>query len=113
MDEEVLNFTFAGCGFLGIYHVGVASCLREYAPDHMTKHLVAGASAGAMVAALLLVKAPLGMQCSEGYSFIWLISIWTIFLRVFGNETCVLCTHLNLAVFKSFILYILDEPYWL
>lgn len=59
-DENKLNFTFAGCGFMGIYHVGVASCLREYAPEHMVKHKIGGASAGAMVAALLICEAPLG-----------------------------------------------------
>jgi len=59
-DEEKPNFTFAGCGFLGIYHVGVASCLREYAPPDTIQHLIGGASAGAMVAALLLCEAPLG-----------------------------------------------------
>ncbi|KAF6027532.1 bmm [Bugula neritina] len=46
-------------GFLGIYHVGVASCLREYAPPDTIQHLIGGASAGAMVAALLLCEAPL------------------------------------------------------
>ena len=25
--------SFSGCGFLGIYHVGVGSCLREHAPE--------------------------------------------------------------------------------
>jgi len=60
MDEEKLNFTFAGCGFMGIYHIGVASCLREYAPAHMINHKIGGASAGAMVACLLLCEAPLG-----------------------------------------------------
>jgi hypothetical protein len=26
-----MNISFAGCGFLGLYHVGVASCLKTYA----------------------------------------------------------------------------------
>ena len=59
-DEHRLNFSFAGCGFMGIYHVGVASCLREYAPEYMLKHKISGASAGAISAALLLTNAPLG-----------------------------------------------------
>uniref|UniRef100_UPI00358F6428 patatin-like phospholipase domain-containing protein 2 isoform X2 n=1 Tax=Myxine glutinosa TaxID=7769 RepID=UPI00358F6428 len=33
------NISFAGCGFLGVYHIGVASCLRERA-----SHLFEGAS---------------------------------------------------------------------
>ncbi|XP_067940405.1 1-acylglycerol-3-phosphate O-acyltransferase Pnpla3-like [Watersipora subatra] len=60
ITEEPPNFTFAGCGFLGIYHVGVASCLKEYAPPHMIKGKIGGASAGAIVAALILCEAPLG-----------------------------------------------------
>lgn len=60
MDENKLNFAFAGCGFMGIYHIGVASCLREYAPPHILKNRISGASAGSMVAALLLCEAPLG-----------------------------------------------------
>ena len=28
-----MNVSFAGCGFLGLYHVGVASCLKTYAPQ--------------------------------------------------------------------------------
>lgn len=59
-DEDRLNFSFAGCGFMGIYHVGVASCLKEYAPEHMIRHKISGASAGSITAALLLTNAPLG-----------------------------------------------------
>ena len=28
-----MNVSFSGCGFLGLYHVGVASCLKTYAPQ--------------------------------------------------------------------------------
>lgn len=44
------NLSFCGCGFLGIYHVGVASCFHEYAPQ-LSMHKIAGSSAGALVAA--------------------------------------------------------------
>lgn len=44
------NLSFCGCGFLGIYHVGVASCFREYAPQ-LSMHKISGSSAGALVAA--------------------------------------------------------------
>ncbi|KAK4012364.1 1-acylglycerol-3-phosphate O-acyltransferase Pnpla3 [Daphnia magna] len=54
-----MNLSFAGCGFMGIYHVGVAACLRKYAPDLYLKK-VSGASAGAIAAACLLCDAPLG-----------------------------------------------------
>ena len=54
-----VNLSFAGCGFLGIYHVGVASCIKEYAP-HLLSDQVSGASAGALVAAAMLTNCCLG-----------------------------------------------------
>ena len=59
IDDENVNLSFAGCGFLGIYHVGVASCLREYAPQLIARK-VGGASAGALVAAAMLTDCCLG-----------------------------------------------------
>lgn len=54
-----ISFSFSGCGFLGLYHFGVASCLREYAPiNHTTKFL--GASAGSLAALALACDVPLG-----------------------------------------------------
>ena len=53
-----LNLSFCGCGFLGMYHLGVASCLVKHGPGFLASvDRVAGASAGALVAALL-VTAP-------------------------------------------------------
>ncbi|KAH7643327.1 patatin-like phospholipase domain-containing protein 2 isoform x1 [Dermatophagoides farinae] len=52
-----LSFSFSGCGFLGPYHLGVASCLLKnklISPD--TKFL--GASAGSLVAACLACDIP-------------------------------------------------------
>ena len=60
-----MNLSFSGCGFLGIYHVGVASCLREYAP-HLVHEKIAGASAGALAACALLTG------CSLGKLFLYL-----------------------------------------
>lgn len=40
-----MNLSFAGCGFLGIYHVGVAVCFKKYAP-HLLLEKIGGASAG-------------------------------------------------------------------
>lgn len=54
-----MNLSFAGCGFLGIYHVGVASCFREYAP-HAIFTKIAGASVGSIAAAALICDVPLG-----------------------------------------------------
>ncbi|CAN7999102.1 unnamed protein product [Ixodes hexagonus] len=53
-----MNLSFSGCGFLGIYHVGVASAFREYAPNCLGK--IAGASAGALAAAGLCCEVPFG-----------------------------------------------------
>uniref|UniRef100_A0A3Q2P989 triacylglycerol lipase n=1 Tax=Fundulus heteroclitus TaxID=8078 RepID=A0A3Q2P989_FUNHE len=49
------NLSFAGCGFLGIYHIGVASCLLEKAP-YLVKGATKlyGASAGALTASVCL-----------------------------------------------------------
>lgn len=49
---DKMNFSFAGGGFHGIYHVGVAMCLKKYAPHLVNK--ISGASAGAMAACCLL-----------------------------------------------------------
>ncbi|KAK9870801.1 hypothetical protein WA026_009760 [Henosepilachna vigintioctopunctata] len=54
-----MNLSFAGCGFLGIYHVGVACCFRKYAP-HLLLNKISGASAGAVAACCLLCDLPLG-----------------------------------------------------
>ncbi|KER23248.1 hypothetical protein T265_08820 [Opisthorchis viverrini] len=48
------NLSFAGCGFLGLYHVGVVCCLRKFAPHLYKNKPVSGASAGALTAACLV-----------------------------------------------------------
>ena len=59
-DFDNLNISFNGCGFLGVYHVGVASALHHYLPN-MEFNYVCGASAGAMAGSCLVGKIPLGM----------------------------------------------------
>uniref|UniRef100_A0A6M2DS36 triacylglycerol lipase n=1 Tax=Xenopsylla cheopis TaxID=163159 RepID=A0A6M2DS36_XENCH len=59
-----MNLSFAGCGFLGIYHVGVAVCFRKYAP-HLLLDKISGASAGAIAACCLLCDMPLGEMTSD------------------------------------------------
>ncbi|XP_014208809.1 patatin-like phospholipase domain-containing protein 2 isoform X2 [Copidosoma floridanum] len=53
-----MNLSFAGCGFLGIYHVGVAVCFKQYAP-HLLLDKISGASAGAIAACCLLCDLPI------------------------------------------------------
>lgn len=59
-----MNLSFAGCGFLGIYHVGVAVCLKKYAP-HLLLGKISGASFGALSACCLLCDLPLGQLTSD------------------------------------------------
>ncbi|XP_011694955.1 PREDICTED: patatin-like phospholipase domain-containing protein 3 isoform X2 [Wasmannia auropunctata] len=59
-----MNLSFAGCGFLGIYHVGVAVCFKKYAP-HLLLNKISGASAGAIAACCLLCDLPLGEMTSN------------------------------------------------
>ncbi|XP_055250488.1 1-acylglycerol-3-phosphate O-acyltransferase PNPLA3 [Moschus berezovskii] len=58
--ERGWSLSFAGCGFLGFYHVGVTLCLSERAP-HLLRHArkFFGASAGALHCALFLSGIPL------------------------------------------------------
>lgn len=56
---EKVNISFAGCGFLGIYHIGVSSCIKEYAP-HLLLNKIAGASVGAVAACCLMTDVSLG-----------------------------------------------------
>ncbi|XP_066999742.2 1-acylglycerol-3-phosphate O-acyltransferase Pnpla3 isoform X1 [Anabrus simplex] len=59
-----MNLSFAGCGFLGIYHVGVAACFKKYAP-HLLLDKISGASFGAIAACCLLCDLPLGEMVSD------------------------------------------------
>ncbi|MEQ2193800.1 hypothetical protein XENOCAPTIV_014396 [Xenoophorus captivus] len=68
-DEPYLggwNLSFAGCGFLGIYHIGVASCLLEKAP-YLVKGATKlyGASAGALTASVLASQACIAKCCED------------------------------------------------
>ncbi|KAL4624976.1 patatin-like phospholipase domain-containing protein 2-like [Arapaima gigas] len=60
------SISFAGCGFLGVYHIGVASCLLERAP-HLVRGAtrIYGASAGALTAAMLTARASIDRCCED------------------------------------------------
>lgn len=62
------NLSFAGCGFLGIYHIGVASCLLEKAP-YLVKRATRlyGASAGALTASVLASQASISKTYRCGF----------------------------------------------
>ncbi|XP_044133776.1 patatin-like phospholipase domain-containing protein 2 [Bufo gargarizans] len=64
--ERGWNLSFAGCGFLGVYHVGVSSCLQEKAPYLITEATkIYGASAGALNAAALVCGSCMAQCCSD------------------------------------------------
>ena len=44
------HLSFSGCGFQGLYHIGVASCIQRHAP-YLFNGKVAGCSAGGLIAA--------------------------------------------------------------
>uniref|UniRef100_A0A0K8TSE0 triacylglycerol lipase n=1 Tax=Tabanus bromius TaxID=304241 RepID=A0A0K8TSE0_TABBR len=64
-----MNLSFAGCGFLGIYHVGVAVCFKKYAP-HLLLDKISGASAGALAACCLLCDLPLDEMTSNFFRIV-------------------------------------------
>ena len=79
----LMNLSFAGSGFMGVYHLGVASCIKTYAPHilenkvpwrdtwhvsrghYITRVQISGASAGAGVAVALVLGVPLGDMASD------------------------------------------------
>lgn len=56
---QTMNVSFAGCGFLGIYHVGVVACFQKYGTQLLLEKM-SGASMGAMAAASLILGLPVG-----------------------------------------------------
>ena len=53
------HLSLSGCGFLGLYHVGVISAFHEYA-RHLCQSKIAGASAGSLAAACLICDVAFG-----------------------------------------------------
>ncbi len=73
----MVSTVFSGCGFLGIYHIGVASCIREYAP-HLFADKIAGASAGAIAAVGLITNCDLGKLMTDAryYRSLWIFNFY-------------------------------------
>ena len=75
----MMNLSFSGCGFLGIYHLGVATCFKTFAPHVLkTKALypqvqqtlispfqISGSSAGSCVALALVLDSDLADIASD------------------------------------------------
>ncbi|XP_030311252.1 patatin-like phospholipase domain-containing protein 2 isoform X3 [Calypte anna] len=64
--ERGWSVSFAGCGFLGVYHIGAATCLQERAPHVIrdARHIY-GASAGALAGAVLAGGGSLAQACAD------------------------------------------------
>jgi len=59
-----LNLSLSGCGFLGVYHIGVICAFKEHAPEVLDNKM-AGCSAGSLVAACAMSGCCLGQMCSD------------------------------------------------
>ena len=59
-----MHLSFAGCGFIGLYHVGSATCIKTFAP-FLLQNKIAGASAGAMAAAALIGEVSMADMARE------------------------------------------------
>ncbi|KHN80539.1 Patatin-like phospholipase domain-containing protein 4 [Toxocara canis] len=71
-DSAEVALSFSGCGFLGTYHFGVISCLTHNGmPILQRMKRCAGASAGSLVAALL-VLAP--SKAKEGLNMMYALA---------------------------------------
>ncbi|XP_026533404.1 1-acylglycerol-3-phosphate O-acyltransferase Pnpla3-like [Notechis scutatus] len=64
--EDGWSVSFAGCGFLGVYHIGVATCLQERVPHILRDaRCIYGASAGALAGAVLIGGGSLAQACAD------------------------------------------------
>ncbi|XP_008056865.1 patatin-like phospholipase domain-containing protein 5 [Carlito syrichta] len=65
-EEGSWNLSFAGAGYLGLYHVGVTECLRQRAPRLLQgARRVYGSSSGALNAVSLVCGKSVGACCSH------------------------------------------------
>ena len=63
-DSSSFNLSFSGCGFLGVYHIGVICAFKEHAPE-VLENPMAGCSAGSLAAACAMSGCCLGQMCSD------------------------------------------------
>ena len=66
VGEAPKSISFSGCGFLGVYHIGVASCLKTHASGLLDSiERVYGCSAGSMIGAMLFMDVSFGEVCQH------------------------------------------------
>ncbi|UJR22863.1 hypothetical protein I4U23_025892 [Adineta vaga] len=63
-NSSSINLSLSGCGFLGVYHIGVICAFKEHAPK-VLENKMAGCSAGSLVAACAMSGCCLGQMCSD------------------------------------------------
>ncbi|CAF1261795.1 unnamed protein product [Rotaria magnacalcarata] len=63
-NSSPINLSLCGCGFLGVYHVGVVCAFKEHASEILDGKM-AGCSAGSLVAACAMSGCCLGQMCSD------------------------------------------------
>ncbi|CAJ1055966.1 patatin-like phospholipase domain-containing protein 2 isoform X1 [Xyrichtys novacula] len=64
--QKEWSISFAGCGFMGIYYVGACSCILQRAPRFIQDaSKICGASAGALISAVLSLGIPLEKCCVD------------------------------------------------
>ncbi|CAK6450682.1 unnamed protein product [Pipistrellus nathusii] len=64
--KQILNLSFAACGFLGTYHLGAASAFHQHGQRLLREvQAFAGASAGSLVASVLLTAPEKIEDCSR------------------------------------------------
>jgi patatin-like phospholipase domain-containing protein 2 len=64
LNSSPINLSFSGCGFLGVYHIGVLCAFKEHAPEVLDGKM-AGCSAGSLAAACSMSGCCLGQMCSD------------------------------------------------
>ncbi|CAM4811179.1 unnamed protein product [Rotaria magnacalcarata] len=64
-NPSPINLSLCGCGFLGVYHIGVVCAFKEHTPEVLDRNKMAGCSAGSLVAACALSGCCLGQMCSD------------------------------------------------
>ncbi|KFM64142.1 hypothetical protein X975_12869, partial [Stegodyphus mimosarum] len=42
VDVDQMNLSLNGCGYLGIYHIGVCGCIKKYYPQALRKRISGG-----------------------------------------------------------------------
>jgi len=66
VGQSPRSISFAGCGFLGVYHIGVASCLKKHAKNLVNDFdKIFGCSAGSLIGAMLLIDYDIGEVCEQ------------------------------------------------